>query len=470
MSGVSEVLIEKQWASRLKRSVCEIFWDETAKITNRNEVPPIVSTSKYFFLSTYRFGLTFLSVFLSESPPVFIMEFQHLLGDIIAEYFGGDAVNEQSIRENFSILLQLLDEMVDGGFPLTTEITQLKDMILPPSLARRLFANVLSSDNAGYSAAVSQDLPTQAVSKIPWRRADIKYVTNEIYFDLVESVDAILGPDQNIIHANIYGDINTNCRLSGMPDLTLSFSKKNDTRAHSSAGSAGSQLSHRWCSLLIFSSPSFFVYFSLFFFSPARPDLLDDVSLHRCVRINRYLREKVISFVPPDGPFKLLSYRIGAAQAQGQVQMPIYVKPNISYNGSSGRIHIQVGGKNLGGGDKAVTNVVIFIPLPKATRATQWQTPNVGTVRVDTLTQMARWEIGRLPKDKTPTLEGSLTLPADFKPDESPTVRAEFVIKMLAVSGLKVDGLAIRGVGYKPFKGVRSVTQAGKFTIRCADT
>jgi AP-3 complex subunit mu len=40
-------------------------------------------------------------------------------------------------------------------------------------------------------------------------------------------------------------------------------------------------------------------------------------------------------------------------------------------------------------------------------------------------------------------------------------------VKMLCLSGLKVDGLAIRGVKYKPFKGVRSVTQAGKFQVRC---
>ena len=95
-------------------------------------------------------------------------------------------MNETSIRENFSILLQLLDEMVDGGFPLTTELTQLKEMILPPSLARRLFANVMSSDSTtGFSSAISADLPTHALSKIPWRKVDIKYVTNEIYFDMV---------------------------------------------------------------------------------------------------------------------------------------------------------------------------------------------------------------------------------------------------------------------------------------------
>lgn len=71
------------------------------------QVPPIVPTPKFFFLSTSRFGLTFLTVFLEETSPIFIMEFQYLLIDIIKEYFGGDAVTEQSIRENFSILLQV---------------------------------------------------------------------------------------------------------------------------------------------------------------------------------------------------------------------------------------------------------------------------------------------------------------------------------------------------------------------------
>lgn len=307
--------------------------------------------------------------------------------------------------------------MVDGGFPLTTELNQLKDMILPPSLARRLFAGVLSGDTPGAGSAVSQDLPNHAVSKIPWRKADVKYVTNEIYFDLVESIDAILGPNNQVIHANIFGDINCNCRLSGMPDLTLSFTK---------------------------------------------PALLDDVSLHRCVRINRYTRERVISFVPPDGQFKLMSYKI-----TGGIQMPIYVKPQIAYQPGSSRIHIMVGNKH--NSDKQVTNAAVIIPFPKSLRSAQL-TPSFGSIKIDPLTQVCRWDIGRMPKDKVPTLEGTITLPPEYVADEAPTVRAEFVVKMLASSGLKVDGLAIRGVSYKPFKGIRSVTQAGKITIRCVDT
>jgi AP-3 complex subunit mu len=39
------------------------------------------------------------------------------------------------------------------------------------------------------------------------------------------------------------------------------------------------------------------------------PHILDDVSFHPCVRYNRFEQHKVVSFVPPDGSFKLMNYR-----------------------------------------------------------------------------------------------------------------------------------------------------------------
>jgi AP-3 complex subunit mu len=153
----------------------------------------------------------------------------------------------------------------------------------------------------------------------------------------------------------------------------------------------------------------------------------------------------------------------------GNIQLPIYVKPSITYASTgAGRVHIMVGAKLPVTGDRQVTNIVVLIPFPKCMRSASL-TANVGTVRIDPLTQVARWEIGKLPKEIAPVLEGTVTMPVGYAVDEVPTVRAEFAVKMLAASGLKVDGLAIRGVAYKPFKGVRSVTQAGKFTIRCGE-
>lgn len=407
IGNAGEVLIEKHWEGKVKRNVCDLFWEETNKCSSKPETSPLIYTPKYVLIHVYRFNLSFLTAVTKEVPPLLVIEALHRIIDVFLMYFN-NCLSETILKENFSIVYQLLDEMVDGGFPSTTEPNQLMEMIYPPSLARRVMQTV--SNNF----AVTSELPQGALTKIPWRKSNVRYVTNEIYFDLIEQIDAVINTQQQVLSSQVFGDIRVNCRLSGMPDLTLTFTK---------------------------------------------PNLLNDCSLHRCVRINRYQRERVISFVPPDGIFKLLSYRIS-----GNIMLPIFVKPVITYHQGGGRVSIQVGPRYTQG--KVVTDVAINIPFPAALVNTSL-TVNHGIIKHDQKTKVTRWEIGRLPKDRTPSLTGSITLLNDFIPDENPTLTAEFAIKMLSSSGLKVDGLAIRGVKYQPFKGVRTLTQAGRFQIRC---
>lgn len=46
------------------------------------------------------------------------------------------------------------------------------------------------------------------------------------------------------------------------------------------------------------------------------------------------------------------------------------------------------------------------------------------------------------------------------------SIGLEFQISMYSVSGLKVDSLRLFHEAYKPYKGVRSMTKAGKIHIR----
>ena len=48
-----------------------------------------------------------------------------------------------SIKENFSTCYQLLEEMMDHGYPLTTEPNALKAMIQPPTVMGKLAEVVL---------------------------------------------------------------------------------------------------------------------------------------------------------------------------------------------------------------------------------------------------------------------------------------------------------------------------------------
>ena len=462
LSASGEVLIEKQWIGRHKRTVCDLFWEESsypqsaapsaagvaalpltaaavsgsspsssssapasaaagspsppsaavskAAPVPRSQVPPVLVVSRYSFVSVFRSSLTFLVCCLGEASPLFILEFLQLTCDTFLDYFAGE-LTESALRDHFSTAYQLLDEMVDGGYASTTELNLLKEMIVPPSLASRLVQAVTSE------MAVKDALPSGAVSKIPWRKAAVSYVANEIYFDLNESIDAILTASGQVVTAALHGEIQCNCRLSGMPDLTLSFTQ---------------------------------------------PRLLDDASLHRCVRINRYARERVLSFVPPDGPFRLVSYRVTGQQ----LTIPLYVKPQVQYRAGSGRVHVMVGSKLSS--DKAVLNVSLTLPFPSPLRSHTLQV-NCGSFRIEE--QLLRWDIPRLPKDTTPILDGSVSLSGAGGGDgDVCVISAAWQVKMYAASGLRVEGLAIRNVAYKkPFKGVRSLTQAGRFEVRCVE-
>jgi hypothetical protein len=46
------------------------------------------------------------------------------------------------------------------------------------------------------------------------------------------------------------------------------------------------------------------------------------VKFHQCVRLSRFENDRTISFVPPDGEFELMSYRLNT-QVRKQILSPI---------------------------------------------------------------------------------------------------------------------------------------------------
>lgn len=37
---------------------------------------------------------------------------------------------------------------------------------------------------------------------------------------------------------------------------------------------------------------------------------MEDIKFHQCVRLNKFDTERLITFIPPDGEFELMSYRV----------------------------------------------------------------------------------------------------------------------------------------------------------------
>uniref|UniRef100_A0A8C6L9Q6 Adaptor related protein complex 3 subunit mu 1 n=1 Tax=Nothobranchius furzeri TaxID=105023 RepID=A0A8C6L9Q6_NOTFU len=77
------------------------------------------------------------------------------------------------------------------------------------------------------------------------------------------------------------------------------------------------------------------------------------------------------------------------------------------------------------------------------------------------------WDVGKLNPQKLPNLRGSLSMQSGApKPEDNPSINMDLKIQQLAISGLKVSRLDMHGEKYKPFKGVKYLTKAGKFQVR----
>uniref|UniRef100_A0A8C0H063 Adaptor related protein complex 3 subunit mu 1 n=1 Tax=Chelonoidis abingdonii TaxID=106734 RepID=A0A8C0H063_CHEAB len=240
-----DIFLEKHWKSVVSQSVCDYFFEAQEKAADVENVPPVISTPHHYLISIYREKIFFVSVIQTEVPPLFVIEFLHRVADTFQDYFG--ECSETAIKDNVVIVYELLEEMLDNGFPLATESNILKELIKPPTILRSVLFSQLSN--------------------IPWRKAVVKYTNNEAYFDVIEEIDAIIDKSGSTVFAEIQGVIDSCIKLSGMPDLSLSF---------------------------------------------MNPRLLDDVSFHPCIRFKRWESERVLSFIPPDGNFRLISYRVSS--------------------------------------------------------------------------------------------------------------------------------------------------------------
>ncbi|EED95028.1 mu subunit of clathrin adaptor complex AP3 [Thalassiosira pseudonana CCMP1335] len=419
LSPTGEVLIERHFRSTVtSRTVCDIFWSRASEGLNHHGGADAGSGGSLYLFSVLRDGLSYLAACPAciginsngpETPPLLVIEFLHRIADTFVLYFGNPA-DESAVKDNFGTAYQLLEEMVDYGWPLTTEPNALTDLIRPPTV----MAKIQQAISGGSSTILSEALPTGTVSNMPWRKAGVTHPNNEIYIDIVEEIDAILNSNGAVISSDVSGSIQAQSNLSGVPDLILTF---NDST------------------------------------------LIDDCSFHPCVRYARFEKDKVVSFVPPDGPFELMRYRVSKS---GQISLSVTARSISSLIYSSSRK-----------GPLVIEDVTIIIPFPKFVRTANLNV-TAGQVVYDEAGKIAKWVIGKLDEKARPQMNGSMIFEdgsedAMSSPEdgEQPPLLVTWKILLASVSGLNVSGLSVTGEHYKPYKGVRNITKSGMFQIRC---
>ena len=87
-----------------------------------------------------------------------VIIFLHRLSSVLVEYF--KELEEESIRDNFVVIYELLDEMMDFGYPQTTESKILQEYVRSLISLSSFFSQHGQIHNAGVASTGSTSAAT----------------------------------------------------------------------------------------------------------------------------------------------------------------------------------------------------------------------------------------------------------------------------------------------------------------------
>jgi len=356
-----------------------------------------------------------------------VFETLHAIAEIFSAYFGGK-LDEEAVRNHFILTYELLDEIMDWGYPQNVNLESIRPFITQKG--------ALKVEKVKTQEKLNKVI-MQVTGANPWRSTDLKYKKNEIYIDIVESVNLLVSVDGKRLRADVSGQCLMKCYLSGMPECKFGLNDKilMDKEAKGGTRSRGTGIA------------------------------IDDCTFHQCVRLGKFDSDRTISFIPPDGEFELMKYR-----TTENIEIPFHVTPIVKEH-SKTRLEVKVAVKSNFKREMFGTSVKVIIPLPKNTAVCKIYSQS-GKAKYTPEVDAIVWKIRRFPGDTKYILgaevELSASVSAQKKAWSRPPISMEFQVPMFTSSGLHVRFLKVleQKQQYQAIKWVRYLTQAGSYQYR----
>ncbi|KAI8891414.1 snare-like protein [Backusella circina FSU 941] len=125
-----EVLISRLYRHDLRRSVADIFRIQV--ISNTDVRSPIVTLGSTSFFHVRHENLYIVAVTKWNANAALVFELCYRVVNIGRSYFG--KFDEEAVKNNFVLIYELLDEIIDFGYPQNSETDTLKMYITTEGL------------------------------------------------------------------------------------------------------------------------------------------------------------------------------------------------------------------------------------------------------------------------------------------------------------------------------------------------
>lgn len=434
-----EVLISRVFRDSITRSTVDAF--RVNVIHARHAVrSPVTNIARTSYFHTRRSNVWIVAATRQNVNAALVFEFLNKMVSVLESYFGN--ISEESVKNNFVLIYELLDEILDYGYPQKTDSGILKTYITQQGIR-------------GQSTEEQKQITSQVTGQISWRRENIKYRKNELFLDVLESVNLLMSQQGQVLSSHVSGKVMMKSYLSGMPECKFGMNDKLvvEKQAKPSTPEAASleqQLAKRQGS------------------NTRAGIAIDDCTFHQCVKLSKFESERSISFIPPDGEYELMRYR-----TTKDITLPFRIIPLVRET-SRTHMEIKIVLKSLFRSTLSSQKVEVCIPTPPNTSGVKLITVK-GKAKYKTGENAIVWRIRQMQGMRETQLTAEIELlptseVAKQKQAARPPISMNFEVPF-ACSGLKVRYLKVfepklNYSDHDVVKWVRYISKSGLYETR----
>ncbi|XP_033096895.1 AP-1 complex subunit mu-1-like [Anneissia japonica] len=407
-----KVLISRNYRGDVDMGCIDKFLPLILDMEDEGQLMPIIQHGENTFMYIKHYNVYLVATTRKNANVALVFTVLHKIVEVFVEYFR--ELEEESIRDNFVLVYELLDELIDFGYPQTTDGKILQEFIT----------------QEGHKLEAAPKPPAAVTNAVSWRNEGVKYRKNEVFLDVVESVNLLVSATGNVMRSEIVGAVKMRVFLSGMPELRLGLNDK--------------------------------VLFEATGRGKTKSVELEDVKFHQCVRLSRFENDRTISFIPPDGEFELMSYRLNT-----HVKPLIWIESVIERHSHS-RVEYMIKAKSQFKRRSTANNVEIIIPVPSDADSPKFKT-SVGYAKYVPENDAIVWNIKSFAGGKEYLMRAHFNLPSveSESIEGRPPINVKFEIPYFTTSGIQVRYLKIiEKSGYQALPWVRYITQNGDYQVR----
>ena len=420
-----DTIIYRDFRRDIKRGINEVFFRKVNFFDSDETAPPIFNEDGVNFIYIKKNELYLVIATLDNASPNYFLEILERLMKVISDQCG--VLSEESIRKNFVLIYEIIDEMLDFGFPQLSSTEQIKPFVFtePVVMMKTSLTNMLRTTTAS----------GENIKRPISQNDEGKNKKNEIYVDIIEKITALFNASGSLINFGIDGCIKMKNYLKGNPELKLTLNDEISIRGggYSSGG------------------------------------IIEDCNFHPKVNTRDFQNLKTLYISPPDGEFVVMNYRMNmefappfkvytiVEESNYKVELVIKIQSNFPDKYTAG-------------------NVIVKYNVPKSAQSVHFDINKTKLGQKAEYILKEKCCVWKIPKFKGGTdtsITTKITLqnnnPNECRKELGP-ITMQFEIPSYNFSKLQIKELKIltNEKNYNPYRWVRSVSQANSYVVRIA--